>query len=299
MADQVVTSRVAPSPEPLATAALHQVSWGAIFAGTAVALALQFLLNLLGVGIGAAVIDPAGGDTPEATSFSIAGGLWFVLSGIIAAFAGGYIASRLSGRPSASTGGYHGLTTWAATTLVVLYMLTTSVGTLVGGAFSGLSTVVGGAGRTVASVATTAAPALGTATDPMADIEKQIREASGGNDPAALRDTAVTAFRALVTGDEAQAEEARNRAADALARAQNIPPDEARMRVERYEQSYRTGVDDVKRKATEAADAAAAVVASGALLGFVALVLGAVAAWIGGWYGTKHVDRLTDTRLST
>lgn len=298
MTDPVFTSRAASAAEPLATAALHQVSWGAIFAGTAVALAVQFLLNLLGVGIGAAVIDPAGADNPEATTFSIAGGLWFVLSGIVAAFAGGYLASRLSGRPSASTGGYHGLTSWAVTTLIVLYLLTTSVGALVGGAFTGLSSIVGGAGRTAATVATTAAPALATATDPLADIERQIRETTGGNDPAALRDTAVAAFRALATGDEAQAEEARNRAADALARAQNIPPDQARARVEEYERSYRATVDEAQRRATEAADAAATVVSSGAFLGFVALVLGAIAAWIGGWYGTKHAGRLEDTRIS-
>ncbi|WEX74510.1 PhnA-like protein [Sinorhizobium numidicum] len=294
MTDPVLTSRGATSSEPLTTAAFNKVSWGGIFAGVAVALAVQFLLNLLGVGIGAAVIDPGGGDNPEARTFSIAGGLWFVLSGIIAAFVGGYLASRLSGRPSTSTGGYHGLTTWAVTTLVVLYLLTTSVGTLVGGAFSGLTGVIGGAGRTVATAAITAAPALATATDPFAEVERQIRAAAGGTDPAAMRDAAVVAVRALVTGDEAQAEEARNRAADALARAQNIPPEEARARVEQYEQSYRSAVDNARREATEAADAAATVISSGAFLGFIALVLGAIAAWFGGLYGTRHAERLSE-----
>jgi hypothetical protein len=37
-----------------ATSALNKVSWGAIFAGVAIALSTQLLLNLLGVGIGAA-----------------------------------------------------------------------------------------------------------------------------------------------------------------------------------------------------------------------------------------------------
>jgi hypothetical protein len=39
---------------------------GAVFAGVAIALSTQFLLNLLGVGIGAAVLDPATYDNPEA-----------------------------------------------------------------------------------------------------------------------------------------------------------------------------------------------------------------------------------------
>lgn len=80
-------------------AAFYKISWGAVLAGVAIALAAQFLLNLLGVGIGAGVLDPTTSDNPEASNFSIAGGIWFVLAGIVSAFIGGYIASRLSGRP--------------------------------------------------------------------------------------------------------------------------------------------------------------------------------------------------------
>src|ERR1700712_2202671 len=106
------------------TASLHKVSWGAIFAGVAVALAVQFLLNLLGVGIGAAVIDPAKYDNPDASTFSIAGGIWFVVAGLVASFVGGYIASRLSGRPSNSTGGGQGLATRGVGKPVLPYLLT-------------------------------------------------------------------------------------------------------------------------------------------------------------------------------
>ncbi|EHK74552.1 hypothetical protein SM0020_28350 [Sinorhizobium meliloti CCNWSX0020] len=278
-----------------ASAAVNKISWGAVFAGVALALAVQFLLNLLGVGIGAAVIDPATADNPNPSTFSIAGGLWFVVSGIVAAFAGGYVASRVSGRPSKAIGSYHGLISWAVTTLVVLYLLTTSVGTLVGGAFSGLSSIVGGVGKTAATVTTAAAPAVASSVDPMADIERQIRGATGGNDPAALRDAAVAAMRAVVTGDEATAEEARNRAAEAVARAQNIPVEQARTQVQQYEQSYKASFERAKQQATEAADTAATVVSSGALLGFVSLVIGAVAAWFGGASGTARTVVPADT----
>lgn len=281
--------------DPSVNAALNKISWGAVFAGMVLALAVQFLLNLLGVGIGAAVIDPATTDNPDPSTFSIAGGLWFVVSGIVAAFVGGYVASRVSGRPSKATGSYHGLTSWAVTTLVVLYLLTTSVGTLVGGAFSGLSSIIGGVGKTAATVTTAAAPAVATSVDPIADIERQVRNATGGNDPAALRDAAVAAVRAAVTGDEATAEEARNRAADAIAKAQNIPVDQARTQVQQYEESYKASVERAKQQATEAADTAATVVSSGALLGFVSLVLGAVAAWFGGASGTTPAVVTTDT----
>lgn len=276
--------------DPIDAALYNKISWGAVFAGVSLVLAVQFLINLLGVGIGAAVIDPLTNDNPEASTFSIAGGIWFVLSGIVASFVGGYLASRLSGRPSRSTGSYHGLTTWAVTTIVVLYMLTTSVGTLVGGAFSGLGSVIGTVGQTAATAATTAAPAIANATDndPLSGIEQQIRT-STGSDPQALRDAAAAAVRAAVTGDEATAEAAKTRAAEALARAQSIPVDQARQQVDQYAKTYQGSMAAAKQQALEAADAAASAVSMGALLAFAALLLGAIAAWFGGAAGTKAV----------
>ncbi|PZM14842.1 PhnA-like protein [Rhizobium tubonense] len=274
--------------DPRATALLHKVSWGAIFAGVAVALAVQFLLNLLGVGIGAAVVNPAKYDNPDPSTFSIAGGLWFVLAGLIASFVGGYIASRLSGRASNSTGGYHGLTAWAVTTLVVLYLLTTSVGALVGGAFNGLSSIVSGVGSTAATAVTAAAPAVANSANPLGGIEQQIRDASGGTDPKALQNAAVSAVQAAVTGDKAKADDARTRAADAIAKAQNIPVDQARTQVDQYIKTYNDTMEAAKAQALDAAQTATKAVSAGAILGFVALLLGAIAAWFGGIYGTKR-----------
>ncbi len=278
--------------------ALTKASWGAIFAGVAVALVVQLLLNLLGAGIGAAVIDPGTNDNPSAATLSVSTAVWFVVSGLIASFVGGYVASRLCGRPVGSTGALHGLTTWAVTTLVVVYLLTTSVGALVGGVFSGLGGIVSAAGSSVATAATTAAPALATASDPMAGIEQNIRDASGGNDPAALRDAAVASVRAAVTGDQAKAEEARNRAADAIAKAQSIPVDQAKQQVAQYEQQYKDAVAKAKEQATEAAKTAATAFSAGAILAFIALAVGAVAAWVGGSVGTTHVGRDDDTYIA-
>ena len=54
-----------------------------------VALVTQIVLNMLGIGIGAATLDPVAGDSPSATSFSIGAAIWFAFSGILAALAGG------------------------------------------------------------------------------------------------------------------------------------------------------------------------------------------------------------------
>lgn len=287
------TSTHPSASEDAHTIMINKVSWGAIFAGVVVALVVQVLLTMLGVGIGLATLDPGTGDNPAASTFSIAAGIWYVLSGIIASFAGGYIAARMSGKTVPTTGALHGLTTWAFTTLLVLYFLSTTVGSLVGGAFSGISSAIGGVGQTVAQ---TAAPALEN-INPLDEIEAQVR--ATGNDPEALNNAAVNAARALVTGDEEGRDEARQQAAQALANARGIPVEEANEQIAQIEQRYQQAVDRVQQRATEAADAAASGVSTGAILAFVALVLGAIAGWLGGRSGVVHpvyADRVIPTR---
>jgi hypothetical protein len=293
-------SPVTPS-EDARTIMLNRISWGAVLAGVVVALVTQLILNLLGIGIGAATLDPAAGTggNPSASTFSIGAGIWFVLSGVLASLAGGYAAGRLAGKPKESTAGWHGLTAWAFTTLVVFYLLTTTVGGILGGAYRTVTSALGNVAQTVGSTAQTAAqvaaPNLPQVTNPFSSIEQAIRGNTGGNDPAALRDAAVAAVRAAVTGNEQQAADARNRAAEAIARAQNIPIDQARTQVQQYEQQYRQSVDQARQQATEAADAASSAVSTAALLGALGLILGAVAAWFGGRMGA--VDPTITARL--
>jgi hypothetical protein len=275
-------SPVTPA-EDARTILINQISWGAVFAGVVIALTAQLLLNLVGVGIGLATIDPSAANNPDPKTFSIGAGVWWAISGIVAALIGGYAAGRLSGRPKESTTGWHGLIAWAGTTLVVFYLLSTALGAVVGGAFSAVSSAMGGVGQIASTAAQTAAPAI--ASNSFADIEQRIRSAAGGTDPAAARDAAVGAVRALVTGDPSQAQAARERAAAALAQAQSIPIEQAREQVVQYEQQYRQMVEQAKQKATAAADVAAKTVSRAALFSVLALALGALAAWFGGRAG--------------
>lgn len=272
--------------EDTRTIRLNRISWPALFAGIVIALVVQLLLSMLGIGVGVARLNPSGGNNPAPGTFSIAAGIWFVVSGIIASFIGGYFAGRLCGRPMRSTAGIHGLATWAATTLVIFYLLTTTVGSIIGGAFSGIAGAVGGLSQAAGTVAKSAAPALTNAANPFASIEQQLREATGGNDPQALRDAAVSALKAALTGNPAQAQDARERAAQAIAKAENVSVDQARKQVAQYQQQYDNAVKTAKQEAVQAADTAARVVSSGALYGFVALVLGAIFGWLGGLLGT-------------
>jgi hypothetical protein len=60
-------SAVTPA-EDVRTIALNQISWGAVFAGATIALVVQLILNMVGVGVGLSTIDVAAGNTPGAES---------------------------------------------------------------------------------------------------------------------------------------------------------------------------------------------------------------------------------------
>ena len=281
--------------EDARTVLLNRISWGAVLAGVVVGLVVQLILNMIGVGL-RRHIHPMTSDNPDASAFSIGAAIWWTISGIIAAFAGGLAAGRLAGKPKESTAGWHGLTAWALMTVVIFYLLTTALGGIIGGVFSTISGAAGGLGRTAATAAQAAAPTLAQANDPLARIEQSVREATGGNDPVALRDAAVSAVRAAITGNSDQAQEARERAAQAISKAQNISIDEARAHVQKYEEQYRQAVEQAKQQAAKAADATASAVSKGSLFGAIALILGAIAGWFGGRAGTI-VPTLTSAEL--
>lgn len=84
---------------------------GAVFAGVVLSLVLQLIFNMIGIGIGASTLDVGAGaaDNPSASGLSIGAGIWWTVSGILAALAGGLAAGRLSGKPKESTAGWRGL----------------------------------------------------------------------------------------------------------------------------------------------------------------------------------------------
>ena len=80
-------------------------------------------------------------------------------------------------------------------------------------------------------------------------------------------------------------------------RAQNIPVAEARTQVQQYEAQFREGIAATQREATEAAAAATTAVSRAALIGALALLLGAVAAWFGGRMGAVDPTVTTYTTV--
>jgi len=138
---------------------VKRISWGAVFAGLVVALAVQLLLTLLGVGVGASTIHPVTGDSATAAGLGIGSAIWFLITTLLALFAAGWVAGRLAGMPRVIDSALHGILVWGLTALVTMYLLTTAIGTVLGGATSLFGSALGLAGAGVKA----AAPAIGQA----------------------------------------------------------------------------------------------------------------------------------------
>ncbi|MEX2491615.1 MAG: hypothetical protein WD425_07615 [Nitrospirales bacterium] len=128
-------------------AAVRRISWAAIFAGVIIVLVVQLSLSLLGIGIGTSTIDPLEGESPTASNFSIGAAIWWILASVIALIAGGWVAGRLAGMPQQTDGLLHGLITWGAATLLTVYFLTTSVGSILGGTFGVIGSALSATGQ--------------------------------------------------------------------------------------------------------------------------------------------------------
>jgi hypothetical protein len=119
---------------PGAERTFARISWGAIFAGAVVALAMQIVLTLIGGAIGLAALNPATGQSPSGTTLGVGAAIWLVISSLLSLFAGGYVAGRLGGT---FNGWLHGLVTWATVAAFTLLLLATAASGLIGAA-SGL-----------------------------------------------------------------------------------------------------------------------------------------------------------------
>lgn len=114
-----------------------RISWGSVFAGVFIALAVQITLVMLPISFGMVFLGPESPGSPGAISWTTA--IMHILTMAISLFLGAYIASKLSNVPKRSTGMLHGLTVWSLAVLFNVF--------LIGQLFSGVTTGVTNAVR--------------------------------------------------------------------------------------------------------------------------------------------------------
>ena len=297
-----------------------RISWGAIIAGTVCAFALQLVLNMIGLAAGLAAIDP-GQDRETLSGIATGTGIWWGVSALIALFAGGWVAARLSGVPIRITAALHGVSVWALSVLLAVWLATSAVTSLASG-------VVGA----VSQVGQVAATALGGSEDgggaiDLSGLRTNERLQAVGDD---IRSEARQIYRQVVSpeqeeqageavqstardvarspGDIGQdlnllidrlfasdgvfGEEDRQEAVEAIANRLGVSEQEAERIVDNWQERYQEALQGLEESATELRQAAAEaaertteVVAEASMWTAIALILGFVAALIGGIVG--------------
>lgn len=281
------------------SAAIKRVSWGAIFAGAVVAVIVQFLLNLLGLGIGLTTLEFAGGDD-SAGGFGMAQGIWTVVSALIALFTGGWVAGRLAGMPRKTDGALHGVVTWALTTLLTLYLLTTGVGAIVSGATSLLNQGVNLAGQGISQGVTAVAPEAAEVIREEVDLSSIQQQAENlitdiATNPAQAGAAIEEAVNETFGGPGPVSGANRQELIDTIVAQTDLTEAEAREAVNQWESQYEQArqqvtqtAESVREDAPQVAEDAADYVGSAALIAFFALLLGVAAAAFGGAVGSPE-----------
>lgn len=134
---------------PLTPATTRRISWGAIFAGVAVALALQAMLDILGIGLGANALHPS--HAASAQGVGAGSAIWLFVTTMLALLAAGFVSGRLANVPRRLDSALHGVIAWALMMILTLYLVTTAIGGLFSGAGALLGNALGAAGSGIAA----------------------------------------------------------------------------------------------------------------------------------------------------
>ena len=115
----------------------HVVSWASILVGATTIAALSLILLMLGAGLGLSSVSPWSHSGISSSSFGISTIIWIVVTQLLAAGMGGYLAGRLRTK---WTGVHtdevyfrdtaHGFMAWAVATLATAALLTSVYATL-------------------------------------------------------------------------------------------------------------------------------------------------------------------------
>jgi hypothetical protein len=273
----------------------RRISWGAVLGGGLMVVAVQLLLSMLGLGIGLTTIDPAQGPagSPETSTMSMGAVIWWAVSYLVALVIGGYVAARLAGVFNKGDGMLHGLLTWALALVVSFWLLTSAIGGVIGGAFNVVGNAVSGVSRTVADAVPQVADASGITPEQIQErAQSLLRPADqSGQSPEDAQRELVSLVPQIVRGGQG-ADQARQRAVEIVSQQSGISQQEAEARIQQLQQQASEAAARAEETARQAADTAASAVSSASIWGFGALLLGAIAAAIGGSIGTRTRDDL-------
>ncbi|WP_294636762.1 hypothetical protein [uncultured Aquabacterium sp.] len=310
VAEPPTLNRTVPEP-PLITESTSGLAWGGALAGAVAATALSFILLVLGVGLGLSSVSPWRYEGVEGGTLAVSAIVWVTFTQVMSSGLGGYLAGRLRGRWARVRSSEvffrdtaQGLVAWSVATLVMVGVMGSAVGNVLGAATRTAGAVASGASNALSSSAGESdmagywvdtllradplAPAAspdGAAVAPAPERAPAPTEAMREQERAQALRVWVNALRTGAMPDE----DVRFLAQLVFART-GLPPDAAERRVRGQLTKARQALTEAQNTARQHADDARRASAYTALWMFVALLAGAfVAAWMA-TFGGRHRD---------
>lgn len=261
---------------------LSAVSWAAIFAGTAGAIALSIVLTSLGAGLGLTSISAWPNTGASATTFTISAGIGLIAVQWLSSALGGFITGRLRTKWAALhthevffRDTAHGFLSWALATILGTLLLAATASSVAGGGVQAASTAAGGAAQAATSGVS------GYAVDTL--FRPDHVDASTSSQDVAAQASRILA-NGVRNGDVPAAD--RTYLAQLVSAKTGLSQADAQKRVD----DTIAGVKDAETKAREAADAARKATATFAIFMSLSLLIGAFVAMAAAAFGGNVRD---------
>jgi hypothetical protein len=263
----------------------RRISWAAVVGGVVLVVVLQLLFSLLGAGVGLNTVNTNAGSTPMASTLGIGAGIWWILTSCLAIGIGGFVAAWFAGVEMRFDGVLHGLVTWGIATILTIWLLTSAVGSVIGGGFSALGSAASATGSSAGEAAKPLAQAAGVSPD-MIQQQAQAYLQPTNPDPATMSpqdaQKAVATNLTTYAAGGADAPAAKDRVIDIMAAQMKISHDDAAKKFDDTQAKLRQTRDKAVQTAKDAADASASAASKASFGGFIVVFLGGLAAAFGG-----------------
>ncbi len=282
--------------DSIQSSSVNHISWGAILAGVVIALSIESLLNLLGIGLGLTAFTV---DVDKIQNIGMGSIIWLILIGIIAMFIGGWAAGRLANINLRLEGLLHGLAAWGLAMLLTFFFVTTTAGMLISGMTSSVSQIFSLVGHSVSIK--NVMPDLQPALDQIKQKADQLFSENNQNKKQEAKESATEVSQQSPTEIKAQLQEAitalltaandddmetaRQKLIDFLAKNTSMDQLQAENTVNDWQQNYNAMKQQVKEKAIASTEEASHALGKIAIIIFFVFLLSAIASAAGGMLG--------------
>jgi len=229
-------------------------------------------------------------------------GVWLVVSTLLALFAGGWMAARLSGAERGSSV-LHGAVTWGLSSLATVYLITFATGSVLSGAAGIIGKTASTAGQGASALAPEIAKAIGAQAGEggigWAEVKKEASDLLQKNPEGAAEQISALWTQIEARGNNTITAADQEAIANILVAHTDLTKPEAMKMVTKSNKAITDGAQkfaevkaNAESKARELADTTATTVANAATWSFFGLIVGLLAALGGGYLGSPTLNKI-------